>query len=600
MNGTNEVPETIDQLNTHVGLLNGLASSTADTMEAFDDAMKGLKSLSKATAMLGVFGAALDIAMTFIDLATGEPSPEEKIMGMIEDVANQITQLGDRIDDAFTKQELINELALVNSRYGKDKVAWETLIQRVNDYRKTQSDLRQAKDQNNQGEIKRLTADAEADEEALIGWWNADEGRHYHEIVTSIAGIIKDKHAELGNKGLLELLYELRFGDLKNIMSVGAIIFQDIMQMSVAFGVIRGIQRKHDIIEHFKSLSDDFILLESGAKSDELHKILGDLLEDQDITDELRDNVADLKKALDNLLENEAMSKELRAKLEEALKHQANSEAKSRWEARTGNDQKFFSGHLEAVNEVIEDYYNKCKDEAPDNIQKKAEFILNNVGSDSAKGDIATYGYANSAVALRDGLTAHFSWLGFAAVVYDPVVGGQFHQWRGLKNSSWERGQHAEFRYKKSGTNYDEVNYFIYWADRSRPSLLAANQPGKGFVDFVYQAINNVVEKNNYQPFDLNYLFAGKDTDPQHLRIGFDDIYVKMYKGAHPDAASANLSTGLTWWVIWAGHPRIGFALSSIHFYRKYANHYLPSESIGSYDFKNWATETTYYLVAFS
>ncbi|MCA9740511.1 hypothetical protein KC734_03175 [candidate division KSB1 bacterium] len=169
-----------------------------------------------------------------------------------------------------------------------------------------------------------------------------------------------------------------------------------------------------------------------------------------------------------------------------------------------------------------------------------------------------------------------------------------------MKNSSWERGQHAEFRYKKSGTNYDEVNYFIYWADRSRPSLLAANQPGKGFVDFVYQAINNVVEKNNYQPFDLNYLFAGKDTDPQHLRIGFDDIYVKMYKGAHPDAASANLSTGLTWWVIWAGHPRIGFALSSIHFYRKYANHYLPSESIGSYDFKNWATETTYYLVAFS
>ena len=528
MNGTNEVPETIDQLNTHVGLLNGLASSTADTMEAFDDAMKGLKSLSKATAMLGVFGAALDIAMTFIDLATGEPSPEEKIMGMIEDVANQITQLGDRIDDAFTKQELINELALVNSRYGKDKVAWETLIQRVNDYRKTQSDLRQAKDQNNQGEIKRLTADAEADEEALSGWWDADEGRHYHEIVTSIAGIIKDKHAELGNKGLLELLYELRFGDLKNIMSVGAIIFQDIMQMSVAFGVIRGIQRKRD---------------------------LANLGEDQ---------------------------------------------AKSKWEARTGNDQTFFSGHLEAVTKVIEDYYNKCKDEAPANIKKKAEFILDNVGPDSAKGDIATYGYANSAVALRDGLTAHFSWLGFAAVVYDPVVGGQFHQWRGLKNSSWERGQHAEFRYKKSGTNYDEVNYFIYWADRSRPSLLAANQPGKGFVDFVYQAINNVVEKNNYQPFDLNYLFAGKDTDPQHLRIGFDDIYVKMYKGAHPDAASANLSTGLTWWVIWAGHPRIGFALSSIHFYRKYANHYLPSESIGSYDFKNWATETTYYLEAFS
>lgn len=238
----------IGEIKTSVDLINGLATSTADAMEVFDDAMKGLKSLSKVGAVLGVFGAALDIVNTFYDIINKKPSPEEQIMEMITEVGNQITELGYRIDDGFTKAELTTQLAIVQSRYGGKKDSMDTLLREVDDYRKTQSDLMKAKASGaSDDKIEELEADILQDEGQLLGWWAADNGKSYHEIVTGLANIITTTHIELLNKNILELLYDIRFGDLKKIMATGAIIYQDIVRMSIAFGVIRGIQKKRNV-----------------------------------------------------------------------------------------------------------------------------------------------------------------------------------------------------------------------------------------------------------------------------------------------------------------------------------------------------------------
>lgn len=481
----NTTPMSIGDIKTNVDLLNGLVTSTTNAMEVFDDAMKGLKALSKVGAVLGVFGAALDITTTFIDLATGEPSPEEKIMGMIDEVANQITGLNQNIQSAFAQAELTTALAVVNGRYGEIKPIMDTLILEVKDYRETQSKLLEETDPEKKQTLKE---DIAHDENQLLTLWD----QHYADYLSVIQGlvnIVTDSTPILG-QNLFSLIYQVELGDPRPILMAGTIIFNDIVQMSVAFGVIRGIQRKGD-----------------------------------------------------------------------PLFPKQNLESEEKYDAVVRDESEYFETQLTKVSDEMDIYLTKCKNEAPANIGLKTNKVL----EEEIK-DVIGKGFLPSAQILRAALSAQFPWFDFFVVFYSPVAGNNMHQYRGTFTP--ERGLLVKFRYQPPGTNYAQVNLFVYWVDRNQPTPLVDDKNAKGLVDWVAAFINQAVIDANYQPYDLNKIFANRNMDDpneENRRIGFNEFCDIFYKVPH----NINVDLpDLTWWVYWPGEQ--GMASSSSNSRRTY------------------------------